>query len=197
LVEGETEKFLPDFLTRWVRPRTTKPIAIKPVNFRGVGNYMTDFAKRSRLLLAQPDVIAVVGLIDFYGSGLQYPDGTIHQQYTWAKDILEKQVNKPRFRQHFAVHETEAWLLSDPNIFPREVALRLPKTTVPETVNTRRPPSRRIRDLYRLRLNRTYNKPLEGSSLFGKLDPELAYEQCPHLKLLLDDFLVLTQRAEQ
>jgi Domain of unknown function (DUF4276) len=196
-VEGETERYLPEFLARWTEPKLANRIAIKAVNFGGVGNYMKYFAERSRLALEQSEVIAVVGLIDFYGSGLPYPDGTIHKQYAWAKHELEKQVNRPRFRQHFAVHETEAWLLSDPRIFPREVVPHLPTATTPETVNTQQPPSRRLRDLYRLRLNRTYNKPLEGSTLFRKLNPDIAYGSCPHLKLLLDELLTLSQTAAQ
>jgi hypothetical protein len=45
------------------------------------------------------------------------------------------------------------------------------------------------------KLNKAYKKPLEGSNLFRKLDPELAYSRCPHLQLLLDDILNLAKDA--
>ncbi len=194
-VEGDTERYLPDFFTRWVHPKLASPIAIKPVNFRGVGNYMKDFAKRARLDLEEPEVTAVVGLIDFYGSGLNYPDGTIQKQYGWAKDELEKQVNSARFRQHFAVHETEAWLLSDSSIFPRALVPELANNVNPETINSQNPPSHRIKALYHQKLNKKYKKPIEGSTLFRKLNPDTAYASCPHLKLLLDDLLALSRTA--
>jgi hypothetical protein len=195
-VEGETERYLPAFLQRWVNPKLAKPIAIKAVNFRGVGNYMKDFAKRSSLFLEQPGVIAVVGLIDFYGSGLPYPEGTIQQKYRWAKQNLEAQVDDARFRQHFAVHETEAWLFAAPEIFPGDIIPNLPKTQDPETINSQNPPSHRLTNLYQQKLTKKYKKPIEGSRLFAQLDPERAYTRCPHLRLLLDEILLLGQRPE-
>src|SRR5207249_6065023 len=101
-------------------------------------------------------LIGAVGLIDLYGSGLEYPDGTLDQKYDRAKQDLEKRVNESRFRQHFAVHETEAWLLSDLEVFPREIRGELPKTDEPETVNFQSPPSHRLKDVYWRKLHKKY-----------------------------------------
>ncbi len=195
-VEGNTEKSLPGFFSRWLQPRLHNSVQIKPVNFRGAGKYRREFAERARRDLQSPHVIGVVGVLDFYGSGLPYPQGSIEDKYIWAKEHLERQVGEPGFRQHFAVHETEAWLFSEPSIFRQEIRRALPKIIQPESVNSVRPPSFVLKDLYRTKLSRTYGKSIEGSSLFGKLSPETAYERCPHLKLLLDDVLALATRSQ-
>jgi hypothetical protein len=74
-----------------------------------------DAPVKARLHLAKPDVIAVIALLDLYGPTF-YPDQCLaaEERYTWAKARLEKQVNDPRFRQYFAVHDVEAWILSQP-----------------------------------------------------------------------------------
>jgi predicted ATPase len=108
-----------------------------------------------------------------------------------AKQEMERRVSHDHFRQHFAVHETEAWLLSDLNVFPREIQGDLPRTSRPESINHQHPPGHRLKDIYWRRLNRKYKKPIEGTSLFRKLDPETAYQCCAHLRLLLDDVLSL------
>jgi Domain of unknown function (DUF4276) len=190
LVEGQTEKYLPPFLKCWLDSRTPERVAIRPVVFSGVANYMKDFARVARTEFAETDASGVVGLIDFYASGLCYPDGSIDERYAWAQRKLQSMVGDHRFRQHFAVHETEAWLFSQPEIFPREVAPELPKKE-PETINLQNPPSRVLREVYQRKLKTKYRKPTEGAKLYRKLDPELAASRCPHLKLLLDDLLGL------
>jgi len=174
-VEGSTEKAIPAFIKKWLDPKLPQPVTILP------------FADRK--------VHGAIGLIDFYGSGIGYRGDTIKDQYAWARQHLESQVNDVRFIQHFAVHETEAWLLSDPSIFPTAVAHFLPKTQQPETINSINPPASLLRDLYYRKLRKKYKKPVEGASLFGRLNPDVAYSRCPHLQLLLDDALALARRV--
>lgn len=194
-VEGQTEKdALPEFFRRWLDSQLPgKRIAIHAVELSGAGGYLRQFAKRVRIALGDSQVVGAVGLIDLYGSSLSYPDGTTQARYQWAKRELEKQVNDIRFRQHFAVHETEAWLLSEPNIFPGGVAQILQNLDKPENVNFQNPPSVRLKQIYQQQLGKKYGKPLEGSRLFARLDPELAARKCPHLRLLLKDLLDMTQ----
>lgn len=192
-VEGKTETYLPQFFQRWLAPpRVPASVGIAAVNLRGVANYRSEIRKRTLVALAEPGVIGAIGLIDFYASGLRYPAGNIWHQYNWARQTIQSEVNHPRFRQHFAVHETEAWLLSEPDNFPREISERLPKGA-PESVNHRNPPSHVIANAYQTRLQRRYKKPTEGAKLFAKLDPDRASERCPHLKLLLDEMLDLAK----
>jgi hypothetical protein len=113
----------------------------------------------------------------------------------WAKTELERRVGDVRFRQHFAVHETEAWLLSDPNVFPASVRTRIQDVAHrPESVNFQQPPSKLLQALYKGG-GRDYKKVTDGSILFGKLTPDSAYAKCPHLALLLDDMLSLAKAA--
>ena len=193
-VEGQTEYCLREFLSRWLEQQKIRGIGINLRPFKGAGDYLDGIERSAKLALQTPGVLAAIGIVDFYGSTLKYPDGPVATQYQWAKQQLERKVNHPNFRQHFAVHETEAWLLSDPTVFPVEIRGDLPKAP-PESVNHQNPPGRRLKNLYQRRLGRKYKKPIEGASLFRNLDPEIAYQRCLQLRLLLDDVLALATSA--
>jgi len=195
-VEGHTERSIPAFLKRWLDPRLSRPVGIKPVRFKGSGDYLKNFSQRVRKDLDSGELIAVVGLQDLYGAPLSFPlNSTTAAKYKWAKSELEHRVEHTRFHQHFAVHETEAWLLSDPGIFPTAIRDRLEAAAnTPESVNFKQPPAKLLQLLYRA-TGREYRKLVDGSALFGKLDPNRAYERCPHLKVLLDDMLALAKAA--
>jgi len=131
-----------------------------------------------------------------YRAGLSFPPNlSVAQKCAWAKGELEHRVGDRRFRQHFAVHETEAWLLSDPSVFSESVRSYLDDLSRrPEAVNFQRPPSKRLHEAYRVE-GREYKKVIDGSHLFGQLTPESAYAKCPHLALLLEDMLSLAKAA--
>ena len=114
-------------------------------------------------------MIAVVGLLDLYGASLSYPPNlTADAKYALAKTELERRVGDPRFRQHFAVHETEAWLLSDPGIFPAAIRDRLAnEADRPESVNFEEPPAKLLHRVYRAH-RREYKKVVDGSALLNK-----------------------------
>jgi hypothetical protein len=193
-VEGDTEEHLPQFFKRWLDQRTSQRVGIKAVNFGGVSKYLQDMPDRARLALGEANIIGAVGLIDFFRSTLPYPDGTIEQKYAWAQTHLQTKVGNQRFRQHFAVHETEAWLLSEPDLFPEGIVEGALKTSRPETINSQNPPSKRLKAQYLSKLKQTYQKRTDGAKLFDKLNPDVAYQKCPFLKLLLDDLLELANR---
>lgn len=200
-IEGHTEKkALPQFLKKWLDPKLTKPVGIKTVRFEGWQELVKDMPKKAGLYLNGPqkhDIIAVIALLDLYGPTF-YPAGkeTAPERYEWAKAHLESKVGHPKFRQFFAVHETEAWLLSDPNLFPNEVKIALPgKIQRPEEVNFDKPPARLLEQIYKEKIKRTYKKTTHGSELFGKLDANLAYTKCPRLKEFFDEMLKLAKEA--
>lgn len=198
-VEGYTErKALPAFLKRWLDTRLDNPVGIQTVRFEGWAELVKDTPSRAGLYLNAPksDVIAVIALLDLYGLQLPYPSDKITptDRFTWAKQHLEARVNHAKFRQFFAVHETEAWLLSQTSIFPADIRSGLTaKTAQPETVNSDEPPAKLLDRLYQSKHGRHYKKVTNGEDLFAKLDPSVAYQKCPKLKALLDEMLLLAR----
>lgn len=201
-VEGHTEKLaLPSFFKRWLDPQLAQPIGIKTVRFEGWRDYYDEIGKKVGLNLsgkAGADVVGAIGLLDLYGPTF-YPKATVTaaDRYAWAKADIEKSVAHPRFRQHFAVHETEAWLLSDPTLLPKEVRTALPgRCTQPETVNFDEPPAKLLERLHREKLGRSYKKVTDGANLFARLDPGVAQGKCPWLRRVLDDMLSLVRASQ-
>ena len=201
LVEGDTEHVaLPEFLKRWLDPKLGQRVGIQPVNLGGNGEYIKEFAKVTAKHLGSPksqEIIAVVGLLDLYRLPNNFfPSGLsdAKARYDLAKQKMEGEVGEARFRQFFAVHELEAWLLSDPNIFPKDVREEFPASVKnPESVNFKEPPARLLERLYQKILGKRYKKKVGGRKLFSNLDPEVAYQKCPRLREMLDEMLRLAK----
>lgn len=193
-VEGETErKALPDFFRRWLDGKLSHPVGIQVVKFEGWAELVKDTPKKARMYLQQPDVIAVIALLDLYGPTF-FPGNKreADERFEWARKDIEGKVGEKRFRQFFAVHEVEAWLLSNPSIFPHDLMQAVKsKSLRPELVNLDEPPSVFLERVYLQYTKRTYKKVTHGKDLFDKLDPEEACSKCPRLKQLLDEMLVL------
>jgi hypothetical protein len=202
MVEGHTEeKGLRKFLQRWLDQELSTNVGIKIVRFDGWSDLVKGAASKTHWHLNNPqeknDIIAVIALLDLYGPTF-YPGDktTASERYGWAKAHMERQVGHPKFRQHFAVHETEAWLLSEPSIFPKEVQEALEdKYPAPEKVNSHNHPAKLLTELYHTRLKRKYRKTTDGRDLFLELNPSIAYQKCPKLKALLDEMLLLARQA--
>jgi Domain of unknown function (DUF4276) len=196
-VEGHTEdKALPQFLKKWLDQRLPKPVGIKAVRFEGWAQLYKDAATKAKMHLNGPgkdDLLAVISLLDLYGPTI-YPADKVQAQarHDWAKQHIEQKVGHPKFFQFFAGHEVEAWLLAEPAIFPLEIKRRLAdKAKPPETINHHEPPAKLLNRLYTEHTGRGYKKVVHGKALFSALDPNLAYQQCPNLRLLLDKMLAL------
>src|SRR5437879_3271947 len=96
----------------------------------------------------------------------------------------------------FAVHELEAWILSQPQLLPPTVRNALPgKATEPESINFKEPPAKLFDRLYRSGTGRDYKKLVYGKALFESLDPFVACKKCPHLKSMLDEMLRLAKAS--
>jgi hypothetical protein len=201
-VEGYTEnKAIAAFLKRWLDPRLKQPVGIQTVRFNGWPEMIKDLPRKAPLYLQSPQagqIVAVIALLDLYGPTI-YPDHleTATDRLQWATADLEKKVGRQdRFRMFFAVHETEAWLLSNPNLFPRQVAAHFPaQAQRPETVNFETPPAALLNNLYQQHLRRGYRKVVDGQNLFQQLDPEVVYQKCPHFQRMMDELLRLAQEA--
>ena len=160
-VEGHTEhQAIAGFLKRWLDPRLAVPVGVQTVRFDGWAEMVRDAPQKAKLYLNTPkgDVIAVIALLDLYGLRLPYPDeaNSAAERIAWGTEHLQQQIGETRFRQFFAVHETEAWLLSQPGVFPAEIAKSLKgKAEQPELVNNDEPPA--------ALLDRLYKKPGEAT----------------------------------
>ena len=198
-VEGYTEqKAIPAFLKRWLDGQLEKRVGIQAVRFDGWQALVKDSPLKARMYLEGPDqnnIIGVIALLDLYGPTF-YPDDktTALERYHWAKEKLERQVDHPNFRQFFAIHEVEAWLLSNPNLFHPRINNALPNK-LPEEINFHEPPAKLLERLYRQHTKRHYKKVTYGRELFTQLDPNLAYSKCPTLKTLLDEMLEMAKQA--
>jgi len=201
-VEGHTEKrAVGQFLARWLNARLSRRVGLVVINLRGSGRFGKGVVEQAGFHLARDtagQIVAAIGLLDLY-RGADWPAEKVTpaERYAWGVRHYEKTVGNDRFRMFFAVHETEAWLLSDPGIFRPEVGRRIrPEWSAqPEEVDFDDPPARRLQAAYRVAANRAYRKALDGPNLFARLDPQTAYEKCPHLKALLDTMLELAQDA--
>ena len=209
LVEGYTEEeSLPNFLRKWFNPRLSKSVGFAAIRFDGWSELVKDAPNRTRRLLNEPgqkdNIIAVIGLLDLYlyprnSARTFYPQDkvTALERFGWAKQHLEKEVGQTRFRQFFAVHEIEAWLLSDPSLFDDKVRKSLSGIAQqhPEQINSDEPPKKLLEKLYRDKLKTNYKERVDGRNLFEKLNPEIAYQKCPALKMMLDEMLKLAKEA--
>lgn len=200
LVEGSTERqAAAPFIKRWLDGENLKaPVAVQAIDLGGWSKFRKDFAKRAAAFLTSPErakIVGVVGLLDLYGPDYPGHCRTADARYSWAKNNFENEVGDERFRMFFAVHELEAWLLSDRSLFPVEVAKSLPgKIAHPETVNFAEPPSKLIDRVYRQRLSgRHYKKTVDGKLLFDRLDPKLAAGKCPRLSAMLNEMLAMAR----
>jgi hypothetical protein len=198
-VEGDTERgdarrrTLPSFFRRWLDPQLppTSRVGITPVKFQGVSHYLDDLSQKVGLYLDNNRANFVFGLVDLYGIP---PDRIDLSRYTtiqekvkaaraYIRGLVPRQY-QDRFRQHFAVHEVEAWLLAYPEQWPAEVRDHL-KRRAPERVNFNEPPAKFLKRI----LGGRYKKTTTAMNLFPRVDPQVAIDCCPHLKLLAEDLL--------
>ena len=200
-VEGHLERIaLPGFLSSWLNSATTQRVGINVIRFQGGGEFKNKLASAVRRHLNGPsnfDLIAIIGILDLYGVNY-YPNhvSTVQERYDWLCQHFENKVDCAGFHMFSAVHELEAWILSQTEILPAEVRRALPgRVQNPESVNFDNPPSKLLQRLYREKLRRDYKKIVDGSSLFSQLDPSVAREKCPYLKKMMDKLLSLAQAA--
>lgn len=197
-LEGETERALPPFIHKWLDPQLPegKKVGITPVKFDGVSNYLDDLRTMVATYLDERRANFVVGLVDLYGIPASRIDlsqyGTIKEKIVAARAYIRNLVAKQyrdRFRQHFAVHELEAWLLAYPEELSKEKVIQSQiKNRPPEQVNFSEPPAKFLK-----RILQRYKKITVAMNLFPKVDPQVAIDKCPYLKQFMDDLLMLAR----
>ena len=211
IVEGYTEhSAVPDFLRRWLHSRDslpkTKKVGINVTNLKGGGKELFDrIVSKAEYYLKgggqDPTIIAVLGMLDLCNPSfdeLWNPNGlsAADERYEWAVKHISDRVNHNQFRMFFAVHEVEAWLLSQPKNL--RVKLSKPdreKCERPEEINFITPPSKLLNQRYSRDLKKNYKKIVDGNQLFSKLEPDVAYDKCPYLRKMLDEMESLAMKA--
>ena len=196
-VEGDTERTLPTFFHKWLDPQLpeTCKLGITAVKFQGVSNFLDDLPKKVESYLNEGRANFVVGLVDLYGIPSNRIDlskhASIKQKVSAARAYIRNLIRfqfRTRFRQHFAVHEIEAWLLAYPERWPPEVRDQIKKRP-PEQVNFKEPPAKFLKRI----LRGGYNKTVRAKILFPVVDPQSAIDKCPFLKLLAEDLLAIAR----
>ncbi len=209
LVEGYTEHTaVPDFLRRWINSRDPMRdrVGIDPVNLKGGGKELLDriISKADYYLKGpgqNPNIIAVLGMLDLYNPSfdkLWQPMrlNSVEERSDWAVKEISARVAHDRFRMFFAVHEVEAWLLSQPeNLHVTLSNTDLAQCRSPEAINFMTPPSKWLNQRYQAQLRKKYKKVVYGNQLFSKLEPDVAYGKCPYLRKMLDEMEVLARKA--
>ncbi len=205
-VEGDTEhgearrKTLPAFFHNWLDPQLPplSKVGIHAVKFQGVSNYLDDLPRKLELYLTEGRANFVVGLVDLYGLPPTRIDlsccGTMHQKVSKARGEIRRLVPnqfQQLFRQHFAVHEVEAWLLAYPERWPPHVRDQIVRR-LPEEVNFNEPPAKFLKRI----LGGSYRKTVYARNLFPAIDPQTAIDKCPFLKLLAQDLLEIAKRLQ-
>ncbi len=188
LVEGATETALKHKLKAFLDTRAEREghpkVALRTRDIMSPSE--AKLRGRIRLELRDPQVEAVVGLIDVY------PEFT---SATKAKEFLRRAADgEPHFYPHVAQYEVEAWLLPYWDTICQRVGVqqKLPGQH-PEQVNLNKPPSKRLATLYRLAKPRPrkYVKTIEMAAILHDKDLTIAASQCPELKSLLNTLLTL------
>lgn len=194
-VEGKTEgKALPEFFKRWLDPELAQPVRIQIVKFNGRSQFLNQATKKAELHNQREDVIAVIALLDWYPI-LKEESYTSTSQHDQRRNEYRNSLAIENF--FFAVHELEAWLLSDSRIFPPKIRSELEKSgRQPEEIDNEQPPAKLLKKLYREQTGKRYKKITDGTNLFRKLDPSTAYEKCPHFRTLMDTMLRLAKERE-
>lgn len=192
IVEGKTEKLaIPDFIRKWLDKGLCEKVGIKQRLF--IGRKLESGYSRQAGKIIETDnkneIIGVIGLRDLYGMGYDL-EGKSKGKERLIRDLstrIESPVNEKRFKMFFAVHELEAWLFSDSEIFPTDIKSEITRISQPpENIDFDKPPSRRLKDIYNRKTKGQYGKTTTGRDLFSKLDPNDAYDRCPYFKLMLD-----------
>jgi hypothetical protein len=200
--EGHTEKKgIAAFLKRYLEPpRLRQRVGIKVIRFDGWSDLVQDLPEIASLYLDDPrqrdEIIGVIALLDLHGPTF-YPNHTrtSDEQYEWAKQHFEKKVKHPKFRICFAVHQVEAWFLSNPALFPSELRRALKaKAAQPERVDSEKPPKEFLRELYREKLKRGYKEITQGNEFFSKLDPSAVAAVCPRFRAMLQEMVTMAGR---
>lgn len=193
LVEGYTERAaLQQFLRRALAGRGRTGIGFRTYMSGSGGNsrYVAEFPILARKAAVHGFVFGLLDLHRLPATVLPHGRLPTAAAVSTAKRALEERLPsdlRSRVRQHFAVHEVEAWILA--GSAPAERGIEIPKAwhNRPEELDGDQPPSARLDDCFRPRFGVRYDKAVHGPQLLARTDPAEVLERCPHFRLLVED----------
>ncbi|NES19394.1 MAG: DUF4276 family protein [Symploca sp. SIO3E6] len=195
LVEGDTELAfkgkLHDFLKQHLEQRMPR---LKFIVYDG----RIPTAEKLRrvvenLLTGKQAYDAVIALTDVYTGTKDFKDADD------AKAKMKKWVgNNPNFYPHTALHDFEAWLLPYWKTIQTLAKHNLSTPSAsPETVNNQKPPSYRIKEIFRLgKCRKDYHKPVDGAKILKDNDLMIAIQACPELKAFVNRIISLCDETK-
>jgi len=186
LVEGKTEIALRTKLNEFINDRlkleNKSRIGIDTKSFKGTPD-CDQIKDRVEMNLNNPDVIAVVGLLDVYPNFKSAGE---------TKNFLRDCVgDEPRFYPHAAQFDFEAWLMPFWDDICRKLKINKKSPGAnPEQINLNKPPSKYLEELYRLAKSRyKYDKIRDAYSILKDKDLTYSAKQCTELKSFLNTLL--------
>jgi len=184
IVEGETEAAVRPVLKAFLDERCEaegKPkVRLDPKRLRAMRNE-TKLRAVARDALKDSDVCCLVGLVDVYPDFADASDAKRHLRSGLPED--------PRCHAHAAQYEFEAWLLPFWDDICRNLRLQAQRPGGdPEEVDLTKPPSHRLKELYR-KAGFDYHKPRDALAILSRNKLGVAAHQCPELKALLETLL--------
>ena len=192
LVEGATEVAFKDKLREFLKSRLGQEMP--RLDFKPQDGRIPKEGKLKRVvenLLDNDGYDAVIALTDIYTGTKDFQDAVD------AKDKMMDWVeHNPRFYPHTALHDFEAWLLPYwQTIQALAKHNRSAPSGAPETVNHQKPPSSRIKEIFRLgECKRDYNKLSDGKAILKKNDLIIAIQACPELKDFVNRIISLCDK---
>jgi hypothetical protein len=192
LVEGRTERAFKPHLIEFLKQRLSRKMP--NVDFFPYDGRIPTESKLRRTVenLLQNGKVptdAVIALTDVYTGTNEFVDAADAKKKmrVWVGD-------NDRFYPHAAQYDFEAWLLP----FWSEIQAlaghdRNPPPGAPETVNHNRPPSRHLREIFRIGSCRDdYSKPRDANRILRGRDLMISANACPELKAFINTILTLS-----
>ncbi len=189
LVEGATEMAFRKKLREFLESRLEQKMP--RLDFKPQNGGIPKEKKLKRIvenLLDNDGYDAVIALTDVY---------TGKQDFNDANDAKEKMMTwvdkNPNFYPHTALHDFEAWLLPYWTTIQKLAKHnRSAPSGLPETVNHQKPPSYRIKEIFRTgKCRRDYDKVIDGKAILKKNDLMIAIQACPELKAFVNRIISL------
>jgi len=199
-VEGQTEEeFVKSILGKYLRQKHT--IYVEPVilKTKRVGNqtHRGGLSKYSKVkkdiqnLLKDSNATLITTMYDVYQLPSDFPEyntmpqGTPQQQVVHLTEAFEADINNPRFKAYFSLHEFEALLFSDPEkiveAFPDQqnklsgLQKIIRNFETPEDINHDQPPAKRLEGLFT-----EYKKTIHGYYISDEIGIKTMLQHCPH-----------------